>query len=79
MSFGFAVEARDGKARAGRMVTPHGVIETLVFMLAGTLGRVHSQLGTIKALYDVESLKSGFQAPCRLNGSNLPHAGLWAR
>jgi queuine tRNA-ribosyltransferase len=40
MSFCFKVEARDGKARAGRMVTPHGVIETPVFMPVGTLGTV---------------------------------------
>jgi queuine tRNA-ribosyltransferase len=40
MSFRFSIEARDGKARAGRMVTPHGVIETPVFMPVGTLGTV---------------------------------------
>jgi len=40
MSFRFEIEARDGKARAGRMVTPHGVIETPVFMPVGTLGTV---------------------------------------
>jgi queuine/archaeosine tRNA-ribosyltransferase len=40
MSFHFDIDARDGKARAGRMVTPHGVIETPVFMPVGTLGTV---------------------------------------
>ena len=40
MSFRFEIEARDGKARAGRMHTPHGVIETPVFMPVGTLGTV---------------------------------------
>ena len=40
MSFHFSIEATDGKARAGRMVTPHGVIETPVFMPVGTLGTV---------------------------------------
>jgi queuine/archaeosine tRNA-ribosyltransferase len=40
MSFRFEVEGRDGKARAGRMVTPHGVIDTPVFMPVGTLGTV---------------------------------------
>ena len=40
MPFRFEIEARDGKARAGRMVTPHGVIETPVFMPVGTLGTV---------------------------------------
>ena len=40
MSFRFEIEARDGNARAGRMCTPHGVIETPVFMPVGTLGTV---------------------------------------
>jgi queuine tRNA-ribosyltransferase len=40
MSFHFEIEARDGKARAGRMVTPHGAIDTPVFMPVGTLGTV---------------------------------------
>jgi queuine tRNA-ribosyltransferase len=40
MSFRFDIEAREGKARAGRIHTPHGVIETPVFMPVGTLGTV---------------------------------------
>ncbi|HVO59340.1 MAG TPA: tRNA guanosine(34) transglycosylase Tgt, partial [Terriglobales bacterium] len=40
MSFRFDIEARDGKARAGRMITPHGVVQTPVFMPVGTLGTV---------------------------------------
>ena len=40
MPFRFEVEATDEKARAGRMFTPHGVIETPVFMPVGTLGTV---------------------------------------
>jgi queuine tRNA-ribosyltransferase len=40
MSFRFEIEATDGKARAGRMFTPHGVVETPVFMPVGTLGSV---------------------------------------
>lgn len=40
MSFRFEIEATDSKARAGRMHTPHGVIETPVFMPVGTLGTV---------------------------------------
>ena len=40
MAFRFDLEARDGKVRAGRMFTPHGVIETPVFMPVGTLGTV---------------------------------------
>ena len=40
MSFRFEIEATDGKARAGRFFTPHGVVETPVFMPVGTLGSV---------------------------------------
>jgi len=40
VSFHFQVEATDGKARAGRFFTPHGVVETPVFMPVGTLGTV---------------------------------------
>jgi queuine tRNA-ribosyltransferase len=40
MSFRFEIEARDGNARAGRMFTPHGVVQTPVFMPVGTLGSV---------------------------------------
>ncbi len=40
MSFRFDIEARDGKARAGRFFTPHGVVETPVFMPVGTLATV---------------------------------------
>ncbi len=36
----FALEHRDGKARAGRLLTPHGVIETPAFMPVGTAGAV---------------------------------------
>ncbi|NWG19026.1 MAG: tRNA guanosine(34) transglycosylase Tgt [Chloroflexi bacterium] len=44
MSFHFAVEARDphSRARAGRIVTAHGVVETPVFMPVGTRGTVKS-------------------------------------
>lgn len=36
----FTVEARDGAARAGRLVTAHGVVETPIFMPVGTQGTV---------------------------------------
>jgi queuine tRNA-ribosyltransferase len=36
----FHVEKRSGKARLGRLVTPHGEIETPVFMPVGTLASV---------------------------------------
>src|SRR5687767_10499130 len=38
--FSFAVEATDGSARAGRLVTPHGEVETPAFMPVGTAGAV---------------------------------------
>ncbi len=36
----FTVTARDGAARAGRLTTPHGLVETPVFMPVGTVGSV---------------------------------------
>ncbi|HTD22741.1 MAG TPA: tRNA guanosine(34) transglycosylase Tgt [Terriglobales bacterium] len=40
MSLSFQIEARCGEARAGRLITPHGEVETPVFMPCGTLGSV---------------------------------------
>jgi queuine tRNA-ribosyltransferase len=40
MGFAFAVDARDGAARVGRMTTAHGVVETPAFMPVGTQGAV---------------------------------------
>ena len=40
MSFRFEIEARDGAARAGRFFTPHGEVQTPVFMPVGTLATV---------------------------------------
>ena len=40
MAFRFQIEARDGKARAGRFFTPHGEVRTPVFMPVGTLATV---------------------------------------
>src|SRR5271165_2404301 len=36
----FQIEARSGLARAGRLITPHGEVETPVFMPVGTLASV---------------------------------------
>jgi queuine tRNA-ribosyltransferase len=36
----FVLESRDGRARAGRLTTPHGDVETPVFMPVGTAGAV---------------------------------------
>jgi queuine tRNA-ribosyltransferase len=38
--FSFSVEAADGSARAGMLVTPHGLIKTPVFAPVGTQGTV---------------------------------------
>jgi queuine tRNA-ribosyltransferase len=38
--FSFTVETTDGAARAGRLVTPHGEVETPAFMPVGTAGAV---------------------------------------
>jgi queuine tRNA-ribosyltransferase len=40
MSLTFHIEATSGAARVGRLITPHGEIETPVFMPCGTLGSV---------------------------------------
>jgi len=40
VSFQFYIDARSGGARAGRLLTPHGEVETPVFMPVGTLGSV---------------------------------------
>jgi len=40
MTIGFEIIARDGAARAGRLITAHGVIETPVFMPIGTAATV---------------------------------------
>jgi queuine tRNA-ribosyltransferase len=42
--FSFEVEARDGRARAGRLATPHGEVATPVFMPVGTAGAVKAVL-----------------------------------
>jgi queuine tRNA-ribosyltransferase len=47
----FRVVATDGRARAGQLVTPHGTIDTPVFMPVGTLGSVKALLHR-----DLESL-----------------------
>ncbi len=43
-AFSFSVLARDGSARLGRLVTPHGEMETPVFMPVGTAGAVKAVL-----------------------------------
>ena len=40
MSISFHIDATSGTARAGRLTTPHGVVETPVFMPVGTVASV---------------------------------------
>ena len=40
MPLSFTINARLGSARAGRLLTPHGIVETPVFMPVGTLANV---------------------------------------
>jgi queuine tRNA-ribosyltransferase len=40
VTFAFSVEASDGRARAGTFTTPHGAVETPMFMPVGTLATV---------------------------------------
>lgn len=42
--FSFKVVKSDGKARLGELITPHGVIETPVFMPVGTQGTVKAMI-----------------------------------
>ena len=42
--FAFTVDSRDGRARAGRLVTPHGEVATPVFMPVGTAAAVKAVL-----------------------------------
>ena len=48
MSFSFELLHTDGRARRGALHTPHGVVQTPVFMPVGTQGAVkaltHAQL-----------------------------------
>ena len=39
----YELPATDGRARRGRFTTPHGVIETPVFMNVGTVARLRVQ------------------------------------
>ena len=50
MSFSFSVSHTDGAARAGLVTTPHGTIETPMFMPVGTQGAVKAM--TVRMLED---------------------------
>jgi queuine tRNA-ribosyltransferase len=51
-AFGFAINGRDGAARAGEISTPRGTIRTPAFMPVGTAG-------TVKAMYPDEVRATG--------------------
>ena len=53
MSLGFAITARDGAARRGRLGTTHGDVETPAFMPVGTAA-------TVKAMRPEEVAQAGF-------------------
>jgi len=44
--FDFQLDARAGRARAGRLTTPHGAIDTPIFMPVGTAGSVKGLTAT---------------------------------
>ncbi len=53
-TFSFRLEHTDGRARAGRISTPHGEIETPIFMPVGTVG-------SVKTLSPLELTECGAQ------------------
>lgn len=57
---------KDGKARRGRLETPHGIIETPVFMNVGTLAAIKGAVSTM----DLKDIK------CQVELSNTYHLHL---
>lgn len=49
----FTIDARDGRARAGQIETPHGVVSTPAFMPVGTAGAVKAV--TLEQLHSVHA------------------------
>src|SRR5207247_6747046 len=58
MSFRFQVESTREAARTGRLITPHGEVETPVFMPVGTLASVKGVSQDILEELDVQILLS---------------------
>jgi queuine tRNA-ribosyltransferase len=56
VSIQFKIEATNGAARKGRLITPHGEIETPVFMPVGTLATVKGVSQDILEELDVQVL-----------------------
>jgi len=53
VSIGFAITARDGAARRGRLTTAHGIVETPAFMPVGTAA-------TVKAMRPEDVAQAGY-------------------
>jgi queuine tRNA-ribosyltransferase len=77
MSLHFQIDAKHGAARAGRLITPHGEVETPVFMPVGTLASVKGvsqdvleQLGVQILLGNTYHLylRPGVETVCKLGG-----------
>ena len=47
MSKRYTLLKKDGKARRGRFVTPHGTVETPVFMNVGTLAAIKGAVSSM--------------------------------
>jgi queuine tRNA-ribosyltransferase len=56
VGFSFQIASTSGKARAGRLITPHGEVETPVFMPVGTLATVKGVSQDILEELDVQIL-----------------------
>jgi len=56
VSIRFEIEAQSGSARSGRLITPHGDVETPVFMPVGTLASVKGVSQDILEELDVQIL-----------------------
>ncbi len=77
MPLAFNIESRCGEARCGRLLTPHGEVETPVFMPVGTLATVKAvpqetleELGAQLVLANTYHLylRPGVEAVCEIGG-----------
>src|SRR4029077_10847702 len=77
VSFLFHTESKNGNARVGRLLTPHGEVLTPVFMPVGTLGSVKGVPQDLLEELDVQillgntyhiSLRPGVETVRRLGG-----------
>ncbi len=54
--FGFEILKSDGNARRGRLITPHGVVNTPLFMPVGTQGTVKAMIPSLLLEVGVEAI-----------------------